>query len=347
MACVSVVLATMVHLSTATTNTNPTFAFTYTAKDQDWYSAVTDGGMEAVFVYAGDVEFYCRGSPTSAEGGSPSPTSLPCTFVGDSPNAFVYYSNFSKAASAKYKAAGKTVYINFDGRISPKIMSFVPTFNKLSSSAVSEFAAATAALVCDDPNVDGMAWDVEPYNNDQVQFFSELDKHITACGKRWGVFAFGETFDADMWTTGLGQSGFLFDSTYDLDCDQCKPCQCTSPSLYKTALTSHLDAVMSLAKQYQKPYRLMVSGSGTTQLYQELTTSTCTGAGGGPAYNTSCPYTMAEWMTTAVDVFNAAGVRDDPLFEGIGVYGWTTTDGGGFSPVTPPSDALQVLANGG
>ncbi len=26
----------------------------------------------------------------------------------------------------------------------------------------------TAALVCGDPNVDGMAWDVEPFSNDQV-----------------------------------------------------------------------------------------------------------------------------------------------------------------------------------
>lgn len=56
---------------------------------------------------------------------------------------------------------------------------------------------------------------------------------------------------------------------------------------------------------------------------------------------------MAEWMSTALDVFDGAGVRNDPHFEGIGVYGWTTTDGGGFSPVTPPEAALNVMKKRG
>ena len=47
----------------------------------------------------------------------------------------------------------------------------------------------------------------------QVGFFAALDKQITACGKRWGVFAFGEDLNEEMWTQGLGQSGYLFDST--------------------------------------------------------------------------------------------------------------------------------------
>jgi hypothetical protein len=34
-------------------------------------------------------------------------------FSGAAPNAFVYYTDFAKAAAAKYKKAGKTVYINF------------------------------------------------------------------------------------------------------------------------------------------------------------------------------------------------------------------------------------------
>lgn len=52
---------------------------------------------------------------------------------------------------------------------------------------------------------------------------------------------------------------------------------------------------------------LMVSGSGSTQLYEECTTSTCSGAGGGPVYNATCPYTMADWMAKAVKVFDVAG----------------------------------------
>jgi hypothetical protein len=333
---------------------NPTQAFTYTAQNQNWMDAVDQGGFESVYVYAGDVEFYCRGSPTAISGGSPSPTDVACSFDGSDPNAFVYYSDFAKNASAAYKAAGKQVYINFDGRISPKLTSFVPNFDKLSAKAISQFASATANLVCGDDNVDGMAWDVEPFSNDQIPFFAELDKHIAACGKTWGVFGFGETLNATMWTEGLGSSGFLFDSAYDLDCSSdvlpphgCLPCQCTPPDVYETVLTDHVAQVMKLAKTYQKPYRLMVSGSGTTQLYEEISTATCTGAGGGPVYDKTCDYTMADWMTSAVSVFDKANVKGDPNFAGIGIYGWTTTDGGGFSPTVPPASGLQVLSDAG
>jgi len=130
---------------------------------------------------------------------------------------------------------------------------------------------------------------------------------------------------------------------YDLDCtaeqlppNGCQPCQCTPPAVYETVLTEHLASVMALAKQcvwrsssdrlvlmsssrcsptivlygnrYAKPYMLMVSGSGSTQLYEECTTSTCSGAGGGPVYNATCPYTMADWMEKAVKVFDTAGL---------------------------------------
>jgi hypothetical protein len=157
-----------------------------------------------------------------------------------------------------------------------------------------------------------------------------------------------------MWKQGLGQSGFLLDSAYDLNCDAtalpplgCKPCQCTSPAIYSTVLLAHLTRVTALAKTYQKPYRLMVSGSGTTQMFETLTTTYCSGADGGPAYDMSCPYTMSQWMTEALDVFDKLQVKEDPLFQGIGIYGWTTTNGAGFSPTTPPANAIQVLAKRG
>jgi hypothetical protein len=204
----------------------------------------------------------------------------------------------------------------------------VPDFSKLTKSEVTAFAETTAALVCGDDNVDGMAWDVEPFDSDQVEFFAALDTAVTKCGKRWGVFAFGEDLTEDMWTRGLGKSGFLFDSAYDLDCSKsvlptlgCQPCQCTPPPVYKAILEDHLKNVTALAKRYGKPYRLMVSGSGSTQLFESLSTAYCSGAGGGPAYDTTCTYTMEDWMTVTVDAMEEANVRGDPRFEGLGVRG--------------------------
>ncbi len=153
----------------AATNVKPTFAFTYTANTQNWLTSVNQVNLAAAFVYAGDVEFYCAGSPTSATGGGASPNTTACKFTGSKPNAFVYYTDFAKSAAATYKAAGKQVFINFDGRISPAVESMVPNFSLLSASAITQFANATASLVCADPNVDGMAWDVEPFDNNQAR----------------------------------------------------------------------------------------------------------------------------------------------------------------------------------
>ena len=103
----------------------------------------------------------------------------------------MYYTEVAQKAAAKFKKAGKTVYLNFDGRISPTNKSFVPDFSKLSDDEIQTFATTVANHVCGDDNVDGMGWDVEPFNNNQIPFFAALDAKITACNKEWGVFAFG------------------------------------------------------------------------------------------------------------------------------------------------------------
>merc|ERR1711865_32127 len=336
-------------LSGAAAAANPTFAFTYTSKAQDWTTQTSD--YEAVYVYAGDVELWCRGSPTatSAGKGSQTSTSLPCHFeAGPKQNAFVYYSSFARSAAAKYKAAGKSVYLNFDGRIAPKSLSYLPNFKLLTTSEVTQLAAAIGDLVCNDENVDGMGWDVEPFNNNQLGFFTALDARLTACGKRWGVFAFGEDFSDSMWRYGLGSSGFLLDSMYDLDCSKaqlpetgCQACHCTPPAVYAEVLVPHVHAVMAKARLHQKPYRLMVSGSASTQLYESLSDESCSSAGDGGMYNASCPYTMSDWMLEVIQVLESARVRDDPLFEGLAVYGYSSARDGGFEPIVPPPTVFR------
>ena len=82
---------------------------------QDWANETSN--YNAMYVYAGDVEFYCRGMPTAKNGGGAASKSTPCRFSGSKANAFVYYNDFAKAAAASLKASGKQVYINFDVRL--------------------------------------------------------------------------------------------------------------------------------------------------------------------------------------------------------------------------------------
>ena len=88
------------------------FAFTYTdsKQNQDWFEIVSSEQYRAVYVYAGEVETYCRG----VQGSSPS---TECIFSGPNQNAFVYYTPFAQRTVQKYVAAGFEVYLNWDGRI--------------------------------------------------------------------------------------------------------------------------------------------------------------------------------------------------------------------------------------
>ena len=171
-------------IPSAASNLNPTFAFTYTVSwfssclsferaffplidcfcvvflccqdaTTNWQTEVDNANLDAVYVYAGDVEFYCKGSPTASSGGGASPPNTPCIF---GTTAFVYYTEVAQKAAATFKASGKTVYINFDGRITPKNKSFVPDFSKLSDAETEAFATTVANHVCGDSNVDGMGW---------------------------------------------------------------------------------------------------------------------------------------------------------------------------------------------
>lgn len=334
----------------------PTFAFTYTSQEEDFFEIVTGAGFHAVYVYAGDVEFYCRGQPTSPSGGGNSSLSEPCIFSGPCSNAFVYYEDFSRSTASKFANKGVKVLLNFDGRILPKDEAFVPDFSLLSEKELEEFAVAVGSHVCNDPNVEGMGWDVEPFDNNQIYFFRKLDEVISSCQKEFGVFTFAENMNETMWTEGLGNSGFLLDSTYDLPCDPndlppygCQACQCTPPAVYKSILSKHMENLVNMSTKYQKPFQLVLSGSATTQMYEKVTTSTCKyeNARGHEIINRDCNTTMHDWIEAAIEVFQDFNVPSNPLFRGFVVYEWTAKASDGLEPSVVQEDVLNSLKQAG
>jgi len=324
---------------------NPATAFTYTTTGQDFFTNVTEYQFKSVYVYAGDVELYCRGSA----GSSPS---TPCVFSGLNVNAFVYYTPMSQQVALKYKSAGLSVYLNFDGRIGE----YVPNFGLLTTEEMQSLAAATAGHVCGESNAIGMGWDVEPFNNNQLPFFQELDKLITACKKTWGVFTFADAFSEEMWTSGLGTSGILLDSTYDLSCSTCAPCKCVPPTPkdasqgndnYASVLTQHLQHLKVSTTKYNKPYQLFIAGSGTTQIYEICVLVDCSSMGGGQVFNQTCPWKMADWGQVWVDTVGTLGLNTDKNFMGVAVYDWAVGSNGGFLPNEPEQDFIVVLKKAG
>jgi len=168
------------------------------------------------------------------------------------------------------------------------------------------------------------------------------------CKKTWGIFAFAESFNTTMWTTGLGNSGLLLDSTYDLECSTCRPCQCVPPTAkdagsgihnYADIFQAHLKYLMASTSKYNKNYQLFIAGSGTTQMYEFSTLANC--------YNQSCPWTMADWLQAWVDTAQVVNVKQDPHFTGVAVYDWAPGDNGGYFPNTPKPDFIQLLKSSG
>lgn len=313
-------------------------AFTYTdVKNKvDFFDQVSATGYQGVFVYGGDVEFYCRGQPQAPAGGGATGDDVACVFDGPQQNAFVYYDDFSRSAASKYKNAGKEVWVIFDGRINQ----FVPDLSKLTEAETSAFARAVANTVCYDENVDGLSWDVEPFDNNQINFFAQLDQRLTKCGKRWSIFAFGGDFDEEMWTRGLGESGFLLESTYDLEGG--RPCECVDPGVYEERLVESLASTLATAKTFGRDVMPLFSGGGSTQIYSEITTDKCL-FGDGTVYIRDCPHTMEAYASAAVSAVKRVGNATELFPLGAGMYPFTTTDNGGFSPSIPSQATTRVF----
>lgn len=312
-------------------------AFTYTTADQDYFSNVTGYGFKTIYVYAGDVEMYCRG----IQGSNPD---TPCVFSGSGANSYIYYTEFARQAVIKYKNAGFNVYLNFDGRIGE----YVPNFSQLSLQEVEDMASTLAGIVCGESNAIGLGWDVEPFDNNQVSFFATLDRLVSVCKKTWGIFTFAERFNSTMWTTGLGNSGILLDSTYDLECSTCRPCQCVPPTAndarpgqdnYASIFTTHLNYLISTSAKYNKKYQLFVAGSGTTQIYEYSTLANC--------FNQTCPWKMSDWLRAWINTADSSNLKQDPRFLGVAVYDWAPGNNGGYFPNTPEPDFIQLLKSSG
>ena len=183
---------------------------------------------------------------------------------------------------------------------------------------------------------------MEPYDNDQVPYFEILSGLLAKCNKKYGLFTFPERFNTEMWTKGFGSSGFVLDSSYDLS----TPCKCIEPSEQTQLLTNSLMYLRQYADKYSIPYQILLSGSGTTTMYTSYNGgNTC--LGGGPVYNYTCPYSMADWMSASIAALDNVNVKADPLYMGVGVYDYTDTNNGGFQPSLPPSKVISVLEGSG
>ena len=211
--------------------------------------------ISRLYPYSGDIEMNCT-SPSD------------CVYSGANQNVYVYYASpaFGTDSVAAYRAAFPTALILaiIDGSTKSALL------RPLSYTAVGVATADLAAnVICADPNVDGVFFDLEPADmgvQGQFAFYKEIAKQFSSnvCidsnhpnGRVFGVFINpNKVGDWGLVAAALGNNGFVAVSAYDIR--DTNPPVPTSLLLYHSSVTGMLEIMDKASKLNKIPYTVVV-----------------------------------------------------------------------------------------
>ncbi len=208
-------------------------------------------GISCLYPYAGDIEMNCT-NPSD------------CVYSGTKKNVFVYYSTGAASVSA-YHAAFPNL----------EILPIIDGYTKgslLKALTYTEVGVATAGLVadqvCNDVNVEGVFFDLEPFDISvpgQFAFYKSIAERFTTgnCvdtnhpeGRVFGVFLNPNTVtDWDKVKAAFGRAGYASVSAYDIQ-DKNPPVP-TNLQLYHSSVTGMLQKMDAASQKYKIPYTVV------------------------------------------------------------------------------------------
>jgi hypothetical protein len=215
-----------------------------------------------LYPYSGDMEMYCTDPST-------------CIYSGSKQNVFVYYNPpaFGKTSVAAYRAAFPSALILtiIDGSTKSSLL------RALSYTDVGVGAAGVVVHeVCSDPHVDGVFFDLEPfditvpgqfalYQAIAKQFAGDVcidDKHPK--GRVFGVFLNPNKVAARDWgkvAAALGPNGFVAVSAYDVK-DTSPPVP-VSIQAYTASITGMLEKMDAASRANEIPYTVVIPAASS------------------------------------------------------------------------------------
>ena len=323
--------------------------------------------LNEVYSYATDLEMYC-----------PDNDGRQCT-----PNDL--YSYYTPGGTGR--ARTDAYYQAFDASnpgsliISPIIdgrtdaQGYMQGFNELSPALAADFADKAASQVCSDPHIDGIQFDLEPFNvatkNGQYYFYLQIAKDFAGehagnpaqdpygCadaahprGRFFSVFTFAASISPGTGSATNVQdvmnrygNGYFMDSLYDLS---------SAPAGTLNGITSYQAAVQREATDTARwAGRLRVKygyGIPASASAHEFTTCNATpGASGScvPDATGASGYPMIEYTKAAVNAIDRTGALSDPRYLGTAIWDFgdhVSWNGLNFGPVPAPEDVLSYLA---
>lgn len=228
-----------------------------------------------LYPYSGDIKMTCT-------------TPSACIYSGPDQNVFVGYDSpaYGQASVAAYRTAFPSALIL------AIIDADTTSLPLLSDVSVGQGTAnVLTAQICADPNVDGVFFDLEPFNFSVGQGQYALYKQVSinfassACidakhpnGRTMAIFM--NPNKVTDWTVVpgmLGNNGYLVVAAYDIN--DTTPPRPTPYSMYTSSVTGKIQTFMDPnSKQYKIPYTVAIPASSSFSEFEQLGT-----------YNTAYP----------------------------------------------------------
>lgn len=231
--------------------------------------ATSTAAINRLYAYSGDIEMYCS-------------TTTDCVFSGPGQNVYIYYAApaSGQASVAAYRAAfpHAKIYATLDGNTKGEYL------KPLTYAAIGRATAdAMAKIICADPNVDGVLYDLEPFDNNSagqmalykrtsVNFASRkcIDKNHPT-GRTFGVFLSpNKITDWSAMATALGSNGFLVVSGYDLGDAITSPPTPTPLFDYQNRLAAIVKNMDSKSTQYKIKYTVGIPASASFSEFSQF-----------------------------------------------------------------------------
>lgn len=302
-----------------------------------------------VFPYGGSLEMYCHGGPANC-----TQQDLHLVFNHGGRRTVAAYSTGLHAVDGQAVAVVPII----DASIRAHYAGSLHGFNKLSPKLARGFADRVAERLCADPQVDGVQFDLEPFDvshkNGQYYFYRRIAEDFASdrfhCvdaahpdGRTFSIF--GAAHDLDP-SRAAGQhlkqimnayhNGYFIVALYDLSSQSAG--HPSSPATYQEKAKHQAALAVRWANKLGVPYQLGVPASASTHEYA--------GCSGRHCHHRGHPPAQLAYLRAALDAIAASGARKSPLYLGTAVWAWSHAmihDGMRFSPSVPTRDELRYL----
>lgn len=305
--------------------------------------------LNRLYSYGGDMEMYCHGS-----GGSDKNT--PCTLD----KMHVFYGNGAKSTKSyfdTFNQSGVMVEVMpvIDGVLNATGKNdYLSALNSVDEPTAKKYADKVAAVFCQDENVAGIQFDLEPFDADQsglIYFFTQLAKDFAGqhsdksddtfhcvnnrypTGRVFSIFTVARKINAKT-AAILNQyhNGYIVDPLYDLG-EPVKN-QAISPENYRRYALREINAMMQKANQYQVAFQFAIPVAATHHEFESRD-----GIASG--------YQQIEYVRAAIEAMDTVNVRLSSFYKGIAL--WTFIErldlhNPGYTPTKPSALMKTYLA---